>query len=70
MSDPTAITTVDDAYLCQLIQNVKMRLIFMTPGMSDEIAEAVCRKWDELPSEAINIIVDVDLEVCRIALEP
>ncbi|MBI1919686.1 MAG: hypothetical protein HYS23_01255 [Geobacter sp.] len=65
MSAPTAITTVDDAYLCQIIGSVERRLVFMTPGMSDQVAEAVCNKWLELPSEAVNIIVDVDPEVCR-----
>ena len=65
MSEPTAITTVDDVYLCQIIQSIKRRLVYMTPGMSDQVAEAVCRKWDELPPEAINIILDVDPEVCR-----
>ena len=33
--------------------------------MSDPVANAVCRKWNELPIEAINIILDVDPEVCR-----
>lgn len=65
MSEPTAITTVDDVYLCQIIQSVKRRLVYMTPGMSDQVAEAVCRKWDELPPEVINVILDVDPEVCR-----
>lgn len=65
MSTPTAIATVDDAYLCKVIQSVKKRLVFMTPGMSDPVADAVCHKWDELPIEAINIILDVDPEVCR-----
>jgi len=65
MSAPTAITTVDDAYLCQIIGSVERRLVFMTPGMSDQVAEAICNKWLQLPSEAINIIVDVDPEVCR-----
>jgi hypothetical protein len=37
----------------------------MTPGVSDEVAKAVCLKWDTLPPEAVNIIVDVDPEVCR-----
>jgi hypothetical protein len=65
MTEPTAIMTVDDVYLCQLIQSVKRRLVYMTPGISDNVADAVCKKWDELPSEAINIILDVDPEVCR-----
>lgn len=65
MSEATAITTIDDVYLCQIIQNIKRRLVYMTPGMSDQVAEAVCRKWDELPPEAINVILDVDPEVCR-----
>lgn len=65
MSEPTTITTVDDAYLCEIIGNVNRRLVYMTPGMSDQVSEAVCRKWNQLPPEAINIIVDVDPEVCR-----
>lgn len=65
MSQPTAITTVDDAYLCQIIGSVKQRLVFMTPGMSDQVAEAVSKRWSELPADAVNIVVDVDPEVCR-----
>lgn len=65
MSEPTAITTVDDAYLCKIIESVNRRLVYMTPGMSDQVAEAVCRKWNQLPPEVVNIIVDVDPEVCR-----
>ncbi len=65
MQETTAITTVDDDYLCSIIQSVKKRLVFMTPGMSDQVAEVVCKKWDELSPEAINIILDVDPEVCR-----
>lgn len=65
MSQPTAITTVDDDYLCQLIGSVKQRLVYMTPGMSDQVAEAVCKRWSDLSADAVNIIVDVDPEVCR-----
>ena len=65
MSEPTAITTVDDAYLCEIIGSVNRRLVYMTPGMSDQVSEAVCKKWSQLPPEAVNIIVDVDPEVCR-----
>lgn len=65
MSQPAAITTVDDTYLCQIIGSVKQRLVFMTPGMSDQVAEAVSKRWSELPADAVNIIVDVDPEVCR-----
>ncbi len=65
MPEPTSITTVDDAYLCQIIESVNQRLVFMTPGMSDQVAAAVCMKWNQLQPEAVNIIVDVDPEVCR-----
>ena len=54
MSEPTAITTVDDVYLCQLVRSVKRRLVYMTPGMSDQVAETVCRKWDELLLQSKN----------------
>jgi len=66
MKEPSAITTVDDEYLCNTIKNVKQRLIFMTPGMSNEVADAICSKWDELGTSAVKIIIDVDPEVCRL----
>lgn len=65
MTEPTAIVTVDDPYLCQVIGSVKKRLVFMAPGISDAVASAICKKWEDLCPEAINIIVDVDPEVCR-----
>ncbi|MGA3209335.1 MAG: hypothetical protein ABSE05_16125 [Syntrophales bacterium] len=65
MNSSTTITTVDDKFLCQTIRSAKRRLLFMTPGMSDEVASAVCSKWDELGLSAVDIIVDVDPEVCR-----
>ncbi len=34
MQETTAITTVDDDYLCSIIQSVKKRLVFMTPNIS------------------------------------
>jgi hypothetical protein len=65
MPGSKVITEVDDVYLCKIIKSVKKRLVYMTPGISDQVAEAVCRKWEELPPEAVNIILDVDSEVCR-----
>lgn len=52
MSEPTAITTVDDTYLCEIIRSVNRRLVYMTPGMSDQVSEAVCEKWNESGSTA------------------
>lgn len=64
MSEPTAITTVDDIYLCQIIQSVKRRLVYMTPGMSDQVADAVCRKWDELVND-ISVGLPAELNARR-----
>jgi len=66
MDIPAAITTVDDNFLCKTIENVNRRLLFMTPGMSNEVAAAVCSKWNELGKSAVRVIIDVDPEVCRL----
>lgn len=61
-----AVTNVDDKILIELIQSARKRLIFMTPGMSKEVAEAFCSKWQELGAQAITVIIDADPEVCRL----
>jgi len=61
-----AVTNVDDKVLIELIQSASKRLIFMTPGMSKEVAEAFCSKWKELGAQAVTVIIDADPEVCRL----
>ncbi len=61
-----AVTNVDDKILIELIQSARKRLIFMTPGMSKEVAEAFCLKWQELGAQAITVIIDADPEVFRL----
>jgi len=65
-TDLAAVTNVDDKILINFIQSVKKRLIFMTPGMSKDVAEAVCVKWQELGPQAATVIIDADPEVCRL----
>ena len=60
-----AVTKIDDPRLIELIGNARKRLVFMTPGMSKEVAEAFSNKWVELGPQAAIVIIDADPEVCR-----
>jgi hypothetical protein len=66
ISELGAVTNVDDKILIELIKSAGKRLIFMTPGMSKEVAEAFCSKWQELGAQAATVIIDADPEVCRL----
>jgi len=61
-----AVTNVDDKILIEFIKSAGKRLIFMTPGMSKEVAEAFCSKWQALGAQAATVIIDADPEVCRL----
>jgi hypothetical protein len=47
-SNLSAVTQIDDLRLIELIGSARKRLVFMTPGMSKEVAEAFSYKWQEL----------------------
>ena len=61
-----AVTNVDDKILIELIHSASKRLIFMTPGMSKEVAEVFCSKWQKLGAQAATVVIDADPEVCRL----
>ncbi len=63
---PPSITNVDDAKVTALIARAKVRVLLLTPGVSEPVANALCGAWKRLGSERVNVILDVDPEVCRL----
>lgn len=40
--------------------------MLMTPGMSEEVAFILVEKWKTLGKDAVDVIIDLDPEVCRL----
>jgi len=60
------ITFVDDNRLIQLISDATRRLVYMAPGLSEGVAEALAGKWRRLGPKSVTVVLDVDPEVCRL----
>src|SRR5262249_34694879 len=43
------------------------RLVAIAPGFTETVATAICKKWRLLGPEAVQVVVDPDPEICRIA---
>lgn len=63
---PTSICRITDADLVQIIRSATKRLFFLSAGCSIEVAEAIIEKWQAIGTKKVNIILDVDAEVCRL----
>jgi hypothetical protein len=65
-ASPPAVLKIDDDQLIGLVQKANRRLLIMAPGLTDRVAKAVCERWPGLGPQAVNVILDVDPEVCRL----
>jgi hypothetical protein len=63
---PTSVINVDDEEIIAAIWSATRRLLIMAPGLSETVAQAIAGKWQELGARAVNVIVDMDPEVCRL----
>jgi len=61
-----AISSVDDDYLIRVVESARRRLLVVSPGLSMQVAEAIGVAWQRLGPKAVNVIMDVDPEVCRL----
>jgi len=66
MSSEPSIVNADEAKLVSLIESAKERVVFVAPGVSQLIAEALARKWTDIGPHAVRVVLDVDPEVCRL----
>ena len=61
-----SVCRLTDEYLIERIKLAKERLFYMAPGVSLKVAKAISLQWTNLGTEMVNIVLDVDPEVCRL----
>jgi hypothetical protein len=57
---------VDDAALIALIQDARKRIVFIAPGVHEPVALALGKRFHEIDSLEVTVVLDPDEEVCRI----
>lgn len=65
-SDARSITYADDARIVAMIRGAKHRVVYVAPGASEAIAAALDAAWSRIGPDAVQVIVDIDPEVCRL----
>jgi len=66
MSNEPSIVNASEERLISLIDAARARVVFVAPGVSQAVAEALCNKWPKLGQHGMQVILDVDPEVCRL----
>ncbi|RJP35129.1 MAG: hypothetical protein C4527_01110 [Candidatus Omnitrophota bacterium] len=66
MNTETNITNIDDKKLVHYISHAQNRIVYMAPGITDQVAHALSVAWMRLGTHAVHVIVDVEPEVCRL----
>lgn len=57
---------VDDSALAALIRNAQRRIVLIAPGLYLPVAQALCKRFDEMPRLEVTLVLDADEDVCRI----
>jgi hypothetical protein len=67
MSTPQcSVISLTDTELIALVQCARRRLVVIAPGLSQQAAKALARKWQELGGDSVQVVLDPDPEVCRL----
>ena len=59
-------TNVNDQVLIEAISKATERIVFIAPGVSKRVADALQYKITEMHDRHVAIVLDVDPEVCRL----
>lgn len=59
------VVCIDDEDLIAAIRCAKRRLVLIAPGVSERVAQAIIETWSEIGTARVQIVLDVDPEVCR-----
>ncbi len=60
-----AFQAVGDDKLVEIISNAQRRLLFIAPGVSKRVSDAIAELWRRLPG-GVSVILDVDPNICRL----
>lgn len=66
MDNEPSIINADEPKVIALIEAARERVCMVAPGVTKAVAQALSRKWMELGPHAVQVILDVDPEVCRL----
>ncbi|MEA1051902.1 hypothetical protein U5801_19125 [Lamprobacter modestohalophilus] len=61
-----SFSIADDKTLIDLIRSAKQRLVYVAPGVSEPIADAIAERLPEQGSLNVSVILDLDPEVYRL----
>ena len=65
MNAERTFTNVDDTVLARLIAQATRRVMFVAPGLRQEVADALADALRRLPGK-VTVVLDVEAEVCRL----
>jgi len=68
MNGTTSITNAGEDRLVEYVASARKRLVYVAPGVSERVAEALTQNWQLLGRNAVTVILDADPEVCRLGL--
>ena len=51
--------------LLELLSLARTKIAYMAPGITESLAQAIANRWEALGPDAVQVILDVDSEVCR-----
>src|SRR5262245_56728588 len=60
-----SLTNATESNLVDLLQRARRRLVLIAPGISATLATALATAWDRPGPGAVQVVLDVDAEVCR-----
>lgn len=60
------LCNVTEKSLVELISRARTRLVFVAPGATESVAQAIANTWRRLGAEQITVVLDVDPEACRL----
>lgn len=66
MTDSHSITNADEAKIIDWIHRAEHRIVYLAPGITQKVAEAISVRWKQMDPNAVSVILDVDPEVCRL----
>lgn len=61
-----SVTNIDDTKLTTWINGAQRRVVFLSPGVSKQVADALADTWVRLGPDTVTVILDIDPEVCRL----
>jgi hypothetical protein len=63
---PFHVVSQPDVSVLGQISCARRRLLIVSPGLTEQVAQAVASKWTELGRDAVRVVLDPDPDICRL----